>query len=319
MTGQSLIVVNKFKTIYFQVTQYYYALQIYTSLYPWTEPTIAPVLLHDPSDVIDCVSRIIDNMKDDQQSAEISKYIEFFKSTQELVADYVQGQALQRLGAGVDIDRFLTDNSYKEDTVLGLAMTLDDEVLDLAITLARKYDVSLWQVYMTHLQHLFDSEATTNDVKKKVNQRNLADILGQDPKEFVVKMEQIILLTINGSDHERLLLYYSLIEKCGEEEDRKMALAHIKLLKKLKGSAKGLNYKMLLKPDTDVLALLRPVLTAENVNSLAKVAKSVPCKEGARIEPSTVYCAWAQKHFFNTSEHKKPKTSSDWIHRLLSY
>lgn len=298
-----------------QMTQYYYALQIYTSLYPWTKPTIAPVFLHNPTDVIDCVSVIVDNIKEEQQNPDISKFIEFFKSTQELVADYVQGQALQRLGAGVDIDRFLTDSSYKEDTVLGLAMTMEEEVLNLAITLAHKYDVSLWQVYMTHLQHLFDSDASTTEIKNHIDQRNLIETLSKDSKEFVMRMEQNVLLTVNGCDHERLLLYYFLIEQCGTKEDSKTAAAHMKLLKKLKGSAKGLNYKMLLKPDTDILALLRPVLTAENVNSLAKVAKSVPCREGAGIEQSTVYCAWAQKFFFDSAGNKKPKTSSDWIHR----
>ncbi|KAK7075570.1 hypothetical protein SK128_017560 [Halocaridina rubra] len=297
------------------MTQYYYALQIYTSLYPWTKPCIAPVLLHNPLDVIECVSKLIDKQIYDTQNPEILRFIEFFKSSRELVADYVQGQALQRLGTGVDIDRFLSDSSYKEDTVLGLAMTLDSEVLDLAITLAHKYDVSLWQVYMTHLQHLFDSEITTAQVRKHIEERKILKTLGKEPKDFVARMEQNVYLTVNGCDHERLLLYYSLIEQCGEKQDSQMATSHIKLLKKLKGSAKDLNYKMLLKPDSDILALLRPVLTADNVKSLAKVAKSVPCKEGDGIEQSTVYCAWAQKYFFNPPSDKKPRTSSDWIHR----
>ncbi|XP_071535636.1 NBAS subunit of NRZ tethering complex-like [Panulirus ornatus] len=302
-----------------QLTQYYYALQIYTSLHPWTQPSIAPVFLHDPSEVIAHVSCIIDNLNISELNVEVKQFIELFKSTQELVADYAQGQALQRLGAGVNIDRFLTDPGYKEDTVLGLAMTLDSEVLDLAITLAKKYEVSLWQVYMTHLQYLFDSEITTTELKQHINDKDLIKTLSREPKEFVSRMEQCVVLTVNGCDHERLLLYYSLIEQCGgKETESKMASSHIQLLKKLKGSAKGLNYKLLIEPKSDVLAILHPVLTSENVNSLAKVAKNVPCKEGAGIEPSTVFCAWAQKYFFDVSKGKKPKTSSDWIHRYES-
>ncbi|XP_069188396.1 NBAS subunit of NRZ tethering complex-like isoform X2 [Procambarus clarkii] len=302
-----------------QMTQYYYALQIYTSLHPWAHPSIAPVFLHDPTEVIFHVSCIIDSLNLSRLDAELKQFIELFKSTQELVADYVQGQALQRLGAGVNIDRFLSDSSYKEDTVLGLAMTLDNEVLDLALTLAKKYEVSLWQVYMTHLQHLFDSEINTAELKKHINEKDLIQTLGNKPEEFVSRMEQNVFLTVNGCDHERLILYYSLIEQCGGmEPESKVAPSHIKLLKKLKGSAEGLNYKLLLKPNSDVLAILGPVLTAENVNNLAKVAKNVPCKEGTGIEPSTVYCAWAHKMFFESAADKKSKTSSDWIHRYES-
>ncbi|KAG7161625.1 Neuroblastoma-amplified sequence-like 2, partial [Homarus americanus] len=252
-------------------------------------------------------------------NGEVKQFVELFTSTEELVADYVQGQALQRLGAGVDIDRFLTDASYKEDTVLGLAMTLDSEVFDLALTLAKKYGVSLWQVHMTHLQYLFDSDITTAQLKQHIIEKKLNQTLSEKPKEFILCMEQNVLLTVNGCDHERLLQYYLLVEQCGgRESESLMATSHIRLLKKLKGSAEGLNYKLLLKPNSDVLAILRPVLTAENVNNLAKVAKNVPCKEGAGIEPSTVYCAWAQKYFFDSPSDKKPKTSSDWIHRYES-
>lgn len=298
------------------MTQYYYALQIYTSLHPWTQPSIAPVFLHDPAEVIVHVSYIVDSLNTSELNVEVKQFIKLFKSTQELVSDYAQGQALQRLGAGVNIDRFLTDAGYKEDTVLGLAMTLDNEVLDLAITLAKKYEVSLWQVYMTHLQFLFDSEITTAELKQHINDKDLIKTLSKEPGEFVSCMEQNVILTVNGCDHERLLLYYSLIEQCGGKgTESKLASSHIQLLKKLKGSAEGLNYKLLIKPNSDVLAILHPVLTSENVNSLAKVAKNVPCKEGAGIESSTVYCAWAQKYFFDVSKGKKPKSSSDWIHR----
>lgn len=290
-------------------------MQIYTSLYPWTEPSIAPVFLHDPNDVNEYVSHIVDSLAVSNIRGDVVQFVELYKSTRELVADYVQGQALQRLGAGVDIDRFLTDSSYKEDTVLGLAMTLDKEVLDLALILAKKYDVSLWHVHMTHLQHLFDSEITTAEVKKHIAEKYMVKVLAEKPKEFVTQMQQNVLLTVNGCDHDRLLLYYSLLEECGKGPESKMASSHIKLLKKLKVSAEDLNYKLLLNPESDILAILRPVLTAENVNSLAKVARSVPCKDGTGIEPSTVFCAWAQKYFFDVPSNKKLKTSTDWIHR----
>lgn len=302
-----------------QMTLYYYALQIYTSLHPWTQPSVAPVFLHDPNEVIDSVASLVEELDSSKLNSQLSQYVDLFKSTQDLVSDYVQGQALQRLGAGVDIDRFLVDSSYKEDTVLGLAMTHDNEVLDLALTLARKYEVSLWQVYMTYLQHLFDSDISTNDIKQYIEEKNLVEKLSKEPREFISRMEQTVFLTVSGCDHERLLLYYTLIEQCGgKKAEAKSAASHIKLLKKLKGSAKGLNYKLLLKPDTDVMALLHPVLTAQNVNNLAKMAKNVPTMKDAGINPSTIYCAWAQKYFFDFSSDRKPKTANAWITRFNS-
>ncbi|KAK3865525.1 hypothetical protein Pcinc_028882 [Petrolisthes cinctipes] len=302
-----------------QITQYFYALQIYTSLYPWSEVSLAPVYLSDPTAVIARVNKMVDSEAELKEASEpVRQYAELFRSTRELVADYVQGQALQRLGAGVDIDRFLSDPGYKEDTVLGLAMTLEAEVLDLAITLAGKYDVPLWDVYMTHLQHLFDSEvATTDEIRSHVTAKTkLMDTLKAKPNDFVKRMEENVYLTVAGWDHERLLLYYWLLEECGGRSHiARHAAAHTKLLKKLKGSAQGLNYKQLLKPDTDVLTVLQPVLTANNVNGLAKAVKSMPGRKGEGIDSSTVYCAWAEKYFFDIPPEKKMKTSNDWIHR----
>ncbi|KAK4329181.1 hypothetical protein Pmani_000411 [Petrolisthes manimaculis] len=302
-----------------QITQYFYALQIYTSLYPWCEVSLSPVYLRDPTAVIARVNKMVESETELKEASEsVRQYVELFLSTRELVADYVQGQALLRLGAGVDIDRFLSDAGYKEDTVLGLAMTLEAEVLDLALTLAGKYDVPLWDVYMTHLQHLFDSEvATTDEIRGHVTTKTkLMDTLKAKPNDFVKRMEENVYLTVAGWDHERLLLYYWLLEECGgRTHTARQAAAHTKLLKKLKGSAQGLNYKQLLKPDTDVLTVLQPVLTANNVNSLAKAVKSLPGRKGEGIDSSTVYCAWAEKYFFDIPPEKKMKTSNDWIHR----
>lgn len=279
--------------------------------------SLAPVYLNNPSDIIASVNNIVDGEAMLEASEPVKQYAELFCSTRELVADYVQGQALQKLGAGVDIDRFLSDAGYKEDTVLGLAMTLDAEVLDLALTLAGKYDVSLWDVHMTHIQYLFDSEITTTDeIRGHIAKRELMETLKTKPNDFIKQMEENVYQTVAGWDHERLLLYYWLLEECGGASPvAKQAAAHMKLLKKFKGCAEGLNYKQLLKPDSNVLTVLQPVLTAENVNSLAKAVKCMPCKKGEGIEPSTIFCAWAQKYFFDIPPEKKMKTSSDWVRR----
>ena len=304
-----------------QVTQYYAALQLYTRLHPWTQPGIAPVFLHPPQDVIAAVSAAVHSGAATELGKDSEALVDLFKVTQGLVEDFMQGQALRRLGAGVDMARFLSDPGYKEDTVLGLALTLEAEVLELALALAKKYQVSLWEVKMAHLQHLFSSGLTTEEVRERVTQQDLVKTLAQIPKDFTARMEDGILPAIDGKDLDRLLLYYTLLEPCGAkggtggQEAGQQATSHVKLLKKLKGVANGLDYKLLLRSDCDPLVTLRPVLTAGNVGALAKAVRGVPGRGGAGLEPSTVYCAWAQKHFFEVPGERKLKTVSDWVHR----
>jgi hypothetical protein len=82
----------------------------------------------------------------------------------------------------VDISRFTQDEEYKRETILGLTMyvrcvsffsveiveefilffccrSVDDEIFETAISLAERYDISKWEMFMSHLEWLFtDSE-----------------------------------------------------------------------------------------------------------------------------------------------------------------
>lgn len=41
---------------------------------------------------------------------------------QNILVDFQQGQQLQALGCGVDVQRFTHDTQYQQDSILGLAM-----------------------------------------------------------------------------------------------------------------------------------------------------------------------------------------------------
>ena len=41
---------------------------------------------------------------------------------QKLIIDFQQGEKLQSLGCGVDLERFTHDAQYQQDSILGLAM-----------------------------------------------------------------------------------------------------------------------------------------------------------------------------------------------------
>ncbi|KAB7505319.1 Neuroblastoma-amplified sequence, partial [Armadillidium nasatum] len=299
-----------------QVFLYYYALQIYTYLCPWEKPGIAPIFLHSPENVISCVRKIISkeiNIKDEY----ILHYVDYFHQTDQMVTDYMQVQALLRLETGIDIERFLSEVEYKKDTVLGLAMTSDTETLDLAISLAEKYDVSMWELYMSHLRFLFDSpNIDCNELDRIVSERNIVSHLKSRYEDFLTTMEEVILYSIDGRDHDKLSFYFNLIKNTSEDEvTKKNAASHVNYLKQIKDVAPNLDYKTLLIPNSNALEILRPELNSANVEMLANFAQNMPQQECV-LDPSTVYCAWAQKHFFETSGKKRPKTVNEWIKRF---
>ncbi|KAF2982203.1 hypothetical protein EK904_002627 [Melospiza melodia maxima] len=215
---------------------------------------------------------------------EISSLINQLHYYNERLLDFTQAQTLQGLGKGVDVQRFTADAQYKRETILGLAETLEENVYKIAVSLAQRYNVPLWEVYMTHLEFLFTDSG------------------------------------IEGQDHQRLLYYFTLLENCGCSEVVSHALkpeTHIRLLKKFKAVAPGLNYKKLTDEIENPLETLEPILTSQNILSISKLAPKIPKKDGSMLSPSSVYTVWLQKLFWNGDHHlikKIPETMEEWLH-----
>jgi hypothetical protein len=49
-------------------------------------------------------------------------WAQFLLKYRNLLVDFQQGQQLQSLGCGVDLQRFTHDTQYQHDSILGLAM-----------------------------------------------------------------------------------------------------------------------------------------------------------------------------------------------------
>ena len=213
--------------------------------------------------------------------------------------------------------RFLKDASYKEDTVLGLCMTTDAEVIDLAIALAKKYGVSLWEVHMTQLQYMFTSELTTKQIQQSIATRRVMAILKKKPTQFVETVQSKILPLVDGADHQRLMLCYKLVtESNAEEAVTREASSHLKTLKKLMSVAPTFNYSYCLRRHSDTLDHLRSVVTSENFTSLADLLTAGPGGKEAHISKSEVYCAWCIQHFLQLLSNDGSKVSAaDWLNR----
>uniref|UniRef100_A0A674GM37 NBAS subunit of NRZ tethering complex n=1 Tax=Taeniopygia guttata TaxID=59729 RepID=A0A674GM37_TAEGU len=304
-----------------QLASYYYSLQIYARLAPCFKDKCHPLYRADPKELIQMVTKHVSQYAQADWPEEITNLINQLHYYNERLLDFTQAQTLQGLGKGVDVQRFTADAQYKRETILGLAETLEENVYKIAISLAQRYNVQLWEVYMTHLEFLFtDSGLSTLEIEERAQSLGLFETLKTSPEIFHEHMAKYVYPSIEGQDHQRLLYYFTLLENCGCSEVVNHALkpeTHIRLLKKFKAVAPGLNYKKLTDENENPLETLEPILTSQNILSISKLAPKIPKKDGSMLSPSSVYAVWLQKLFWNGDHHlikKIPETMDEWLH-----
>ncbi|XP_039190737.1 neuroblastoma-amplified sequence isoform X2 [Crotalus tigris] len=304
-----------------QLASYYYSLQIYAHLAPCFKDECHPLYRADPRDLIQMVTKHVTNSSYADWPDEIAILIKHLQYYNERLLDFTQAQILQGLGKGVDVQRFTADGQYKRETILGLAETLEENVYTIALSLAQRYNVPLWEVHMTHLEFLFsDSGLSTAAIEDRAKNLGLFETLKTVPKAFHEHMTKYVYSIIEGKDHQRLLYYFTLLENCACSEFVKDTIkleTHIRLLKKFKAVAPGLNYKKLTEENANPLEALDPVLTSQNILPISKLVSKIPGKDGSLLSPSSVYAAWIKKLFWNGDSHlikRIPETPSEWLH-----
>uniref|UniRef100_UPI00398F3E93 NBAS subunit of NRZ tethering complex n=1 Tax=Pristiophorus japonicus TaxID=55135 RepID=UPI00398F3E93 len=304
-----------------QFAGYYYALQIYVRLSPCFKDKCHPLYRADPKEVIKMVTKYVTENADISWSEEVQTLIHHLNYYNELLTDFTQAQTLQGLGKGVDVQRFASDSQYKRETILGLAETLEENVYKISLSLAQRYSIPLWEVYMTHLEFLFtDSGLSTTEIESRVQTLDLFDVLKTNSEAFHEHMTKYVYPGVDGVDHIRLLYYFTLLESCGCVEFVKQPIkpgTHIKLLKKLKVIAPDLHYKKLIEGDSDPLESLEPVLTSHNVLPISKLAPKIPGKDGTMLSPNLVYATWLHKLFWAGDLQlikKQPQALTEWLH-----
>ncbi|NXY05652.1 NBAS protein, partial [Pteruthius melanotis] len=304
-----------------QLASYYYSLQIYARLAPCSMNKCHPIYRADPKKVIQMVTRHVTQYAHADWPEEVATWINQLHYYNERLLDLTQAKTLQGLGKGVDVQRFTADAQYKRETILGLAETLEENVYKIAISLAQRYSVPLWEVFMTHLEFLFtDSGLSTLEIEERAQSLGLFETLKTSPESFHEHMIKYVYPSIEGQDHQRLLYYFTLLENCGCSEVVNHTLkpeTHIRLLKKFKAVAPGLNYKKLTDENENPLETLEPILTSQNILSISKLAPKIPKKDGGMLSPSSLYAVWLQKLFWNGDHHlvkKIPETMDEWLH-----
>nr|XP_030700432.1 neuroblastoma-amplified sequence isoform X2 [Globicephala melas] len=303
-----------------QLAAYYYSLQIYARLAPCFRDKCHPLYRADPKELIKMVTRHVTRYRQEawpEELAALTKQLQYYN---ERLLDFTQAQILQGLRKGVDVQRFTADDQYKRETILGLAETLEENVYSIALSLAQRYSVSCWEVFMTHLEFLFtDSGLSTVEIESRAQSLHLFETLKTSPEAFHKHMVKYIYPTIDGFDHERLLYYFTLLESCGCADLGKYTIkpeTHIRLLKKFKVVASGLNYKKLTDENMNPLEALEPVLSSQNILSISKLVPKIPEKDGRMLSPSSLYTVWLQKLFWTGDPHlvkQVPASSPEWL------
>uniref|UniRef100_A0A8V0XHN5 NBAS subunit of NRZ tethering complex n=1 Tax=Gallus gallus TaxID=9031 RepID=A0A8V0XHN5_CHICK len=304
-----------------QLASYYYSLQIYARLAPCFKDKCHPLYRADPEELIKMVTQHVTQYAYADWPEEIATLINQLHYYNERLLDFTQAQILQGLGKGVDVQRFTADGQYKRETILGLAETLEENVYKIALSLAQRYSVPLWEVYMIHLEFLFtDSGLSTVEIEERAQSLGLFETLKTSPETLYEHMVKYVYPSIEGRDHQRLLYYFTLLENCGCSEVVKHTVkpeTHIRLLKKFKAVAPGLNYKKLMDENENPLETLEPILTSQNILSISKLAPKIPKKDGSMLSPSSLYAVWLQNLFWNGDHHlikKIPETMDEWLH-----
>ncbi|XP_067429204.1 NBAS subunit of NRZ tethering complex [Thunnus thynnus] len=304
-----------------QLAAYYYSLQIYTRLMPCFKDKNHTLYQADPKELIRLVTQHVSAYSGWPE--ELQKLISQLHVYNERLTDFTQAQVLQGLGRGVDVQRFSSDSDYKKETILGLTETLDDSVYKISVSLAKRYSVPLWEVYMTHLEFLFtDSGLSTKDIESRSESLGLFGTLKGNPQAFYSHMNKYVLPSVEGTDLGRLLYYYTLLDAAGCEPYTTTTIkpdSHVKLLKKLQAVANGLNYRKLTDESLDPLASLEPVLTSQNVLSISKLANRLPVPGGggATVSPSGVHAVWLRKLFWKGDPQllkRPPQSDQDYLH-----
>uniref|UniRef100_A0A8C6U129 NBAS subunit of NRZ tethering complex n=1 Tax=Neogobius melanostomus TaxID=47308 RepID=A0A8C6U129_9GOBI len=306
-----------------QLAAYYYSLQIYTRLAPCFKDKNHTLYQADPKEMIRLVTQHVSSYS--SWPEEIQRLIEQLRMYNERLMDFTQAQVLQGLGRGVDVSRFSTDADYKKETILGLTETLDDGVYKIALSLAKRYSVPLWEVYMTHLEFLFTDSGyvlSTKDIESRSGSLGLFDTLKSDPEAFHSHMNKYVLPSVEGTDMGRLLYYYTLLDAAGCQPYVSTIIkpeSHVKLLKKLRAVASGLDYRRLTDESLNPLLTLEPVLTSQNVLPISKLATRLPMPggDGKAVSPSAVHAIWLKKLFWRGDPQllkRLPQNDQDFLH-----
>ncbi|XP_064475792.1 NBAS subunit of NRZ tethering complex-like [Ornithodoros turicata] len=292
-----------------QLASYFFALCALISL----QPKQADTILHkEPADIH---SEVEDQaFKVPEDKAYTRHCIDLAAKFHKMQVDLIQAKLLRERGGSVDVSRFAEDDRYKNETILGMALTTDEESLQVAVSLARRYNMPLWDVYACHLEFLFSEGCGVSYIEGRLQSTGMLKELMRDPEKLRQCLTFRVYQSLDGCEHSLMSFYYALLDKCGSNVTDMHGLKprdHLQLLGKLKTLCSEIDYKALISPDGSPLDILDPFITAENVDSLAGIAPNIPSSEEGHLSASAIYCLWVSKQFLEKAK-QHVMTAAGW-------
>ncbi|XP_057309196.1 NBAS subunit of NRZ tethering complex-like [Hydractinia symbiolongicarpus] len=294
---------------------YYHALQLYTNDNSLASKSIADVYSTEPKQILTYMLKRFGN--EDELAKHESGRCLITNLTN--LSDLLQAHMLQDLDKGVDIERFAVDNEYKKETILGLAMSTEETLMDTCILLADKYDVELWEVMLSHVEFLFtDSGLKAKAIRDDLNKWNIENTLKGKADKVFDRLKKYVYPELDGNDHNILLLFYVFLLNCTSPTrvlEGKLNLdAHVKLLKKIKAAAPSLDYKALIHGNAP-LEVIKTSVKENNVHLLAKIASKIPQSDGSFLTANKVFLAYMKNAFWQPDKNTE---KLDWLHHFES-
>ncbi|XP_075536541.1 NBAS subunit of NRZ tethering complex-like [Dermacentor variabilis] len=232
----------------------------------------------------------------------------------QMQADLAQAELLKKQGGSIDVERFTEDSRYKAETILGMALTLDQEALEAAVSLGRRYDIPAWDIYICHLEFLFSEGCDVADIEQRLLTGGMLEALLSSPESLREQLFSRIYPSLNGSDHEVMRFFYKLLDICGRTVTDDLGLKpsdHLTLLERLQSACPQIDYKALLEPGHSPLVVLSPFVNKDTVQAISELAPSIPCHDGSHLTSSSIYCTWASKLFLSKGG-ETVLTTTEW-------
>ena len=280
------------------VALYFYSLELCTKLQPKFD--LDNFSIKDT--VMKAEAYLIAGKEVDNLAELIAKYRKLFN-------DLMKADCLLSFYPEIDVNRFVNDEQYKRDTLLGLAMTEDDQTLENVKNLAIQYNVSLFEIYLSFLENLltFSTIEVAEADRKIFENIDLMSALIERNEEVTGVFIDRIYPLISGSDYSKLILYYKILERINNDhpELKLQFVNHFKNLKKLKKCFENvtagpfLDYKQLIEEKKRFVELLYPILNEANHGLLARwtITLKLDLKNQQAPNPSAVYSVWLRKKF----------------------
>ncbi len=224
-----------------------------------------------------------------------NRFGKLFKRLYHAYVEFKQIEDLNKLNIGVDVKRFRVDSDYRKLTISGMVI-MDDDKFQFACTLAKFYELDLFDLYTSYIENIF---VQTPDVNMDVHSTGarfepLLSVLNEREDRFHKYLTDCLYTQIAGTELNKLICFYGLFKSA--DSHTSIANQHVKLINKLRHLISNLNYKELIDRPHETIQKL---IDESNVQLFAKVSHSLAAiDKTVDLNPSKIHKILYLKSFW---------------------